>query len=82
MERRIELWLSTCLEEHYNATQEGMVDSNSLSEMLDGLLKHAQYTKVQTSSRLGLHIHLLLLETHAYRRELSAGISAHLGRSE
>ncbi|PVH98728.1 Mis6-domain-containing protein [Periconia macrospinosa] len=45
LERRIELWLSTCLEEHYNATKEGMVDSSALSEVLDGLLKHAQYTK-------------------------------------
>ncbi|CAI6329433.1 unnamed protein product [Periconia digitata] len=45
LERRIELWLSNCLEEHYNDTKEGTIDSISLSEILDGLLKHAQYTK-------------------------------------
>lgn len=47
LDRRIELWLSTCLEEHYNSTKEGMVDRTSLSELLDGLLKHTQYTKVR-----------------------------------
>ncbi|KAF2640917.1 Mis6-domain-containing protein [Massarina eburnea CBS 473.64] len=45
VERRIELWLSTCLEEQYNAVKEGTADHPYLSEVLDGLLKHAQYTK-------------------------------------
>jgi centromere protein I len=45
-ERRIELWLSTCLEEQYNAVKEGNADLHYLSELLDGLLKHVQYTKV------------------------------------
>ena len=46
MLRRIELWLSTCLEEQYNALKEGSIDHQYLSEILDGLVKHAQYTKV------------------------------------
>jgi centromere protein I len=44
--RRIDLWLSTCLEEQYNAVKMGAVDASYLSEILDGLLKHAHYTKV------------------------------------
>ncbi|KAF1961181.1 Mis6-domain-containing protein [Byssothecium circinans] len=44
-DRRIELWLSTCLEEQYNAVKEGNVDHRYLSELLDGLLRHTQYTK-------------------------------------
>ncbi|KAF2688950.1 Mis6-domain-containing protein [Lentithecium fluviatile CBS 122367] len=44
--RRIELWLSTCLEEQYNTIKDGTGDSQYLSEILDGFLKHAQYTKV------------------------------------
>lgn len=44
--RRIELWLSTCLEEQYNAVKDGRVDAPYLSEVLEGLLMYAQYTKV------------------------------------
>ncbi|KAJ4289809.1 Phosphate metabolism transcription protein [Kalmusia sp. IMI 367209] len=43
--RRIQLWLSTCLEEQYYAIKEGTVDERYLSEILEGLLEHAQYTK-------------------------------------
>ncbi|KAL5389615.1 hypothetical protein PMIN06_010047 [Paraphaeosphaeria minitans] len=43
--QRIQLWLSTCLEDQYNAIKEDTVDSRYLSDILDGLLKHAQYTK-------------------------------------
>lgn len=48
--QRIQLWLSTCLEDQYNAIKEGAVDSRYLSDILDGLLKHAQYTKVRPIS--------------------------------
>ena len=44
--RRIDLWLATCLEEQYNAVKTGTADSSYLSEILEGLLKHAHYTKV------------------------------------
>lgn len=43
---RIKLWLSTCLEEQYNAIREGTADNQYFSEILDGLLQHARYTKV------------------------------------
>ncbi|KAL1601610.1 Phosphate metabolism transcription protein [Paraconiothyrium brasiliense] len=43
--QRIQLWLSMCLEDQYNAIKEGVVDTRYLSDILNGLLKHAQYTK-------------------------------------
>lgn len=46
--RRIQLWLSTCLEDLYNSTKDGTVDERYMSEILEGLLKHAQYTKVSS----------------------------------
>ncbi|KAF2736807.1 Mis6-domain-containing protein [Polyplosphaeria fusca] len=42
---RIDLWLSACLEDEYLAVQAGRTTSSSLSDTLDGLYKHAQYTK-------------------------------------
>ncbi|KAF1844757.1 Mis6-domain-containing protein [Cucurbitaria berberidis CBS 394.84] len=42
---RIDLWLATCLEELYEAEGLETGDAQYLSEVLDGLLKHAQYTK-------------------------------------
>lgn len=45
--QRIQLWLSTCLEDQYNAIKEGAVDPRYLSDILDGLLKHARYTKAR-----------------------------------
>ncbi|KAF2129000.1 Mis6-domain-containing protein [Dothidotthia symphoricarpi CBS 119687] len=42
---RIDLWLATCLEDQYEIARQGTGDSRYLSEVLDGLLKHAQYTK-------------------------------------
>jgi centromere protein I len=44
--QRIQLWLQSCLKDQYNATVEGVVETHFLSDILDGLLKHAQYTKV------------------------------------
>ncbi|KAK3216910.1 hypothetical protein GRF29_1g1314434 [Pseudopithomyces chartarum] len=43
--QRIQLWLQSCLKDQYNATVEGVVETHFLSDILDGLLKHAQYTK-------------------------------------
>jgi centromere protein I len=43
---RIDLWLATCLEEQYEAERQGTTDGPVLSELLDGLLKHAASTKV------------------------------------
>ncbi|KAF1997181.1 Mis6-domain-containing protein [Amniculicola lignicola CBS 123094] len=43
--RRLDLWLSTCLEEEYNAADQGIETSSDLSEILKGLWRHAQYTK-------------------------------------
>ena len=44
--RRIDLWLSACLEEEYNAARSGIQISAYLSEILNGLHRQAQYTKV------------------------------------
>lgn len=44
---RINLWLATCLEDQYNAQQKGTGDPSDLTEILEGLLRHAQYTKVR-----------------------------------
>jgi centromere protein I len=43
---RIGLWLATCLEEQFEAARLGNGDDRYLSEVLDGLLKYGQYTKV------------------------------------
>jgi centromere protein I len=43
---RIGLWLATCLEEQFEAARSGTGDDRYLSEVLDGLLKYGQYTKV------------------------------------
>ncbi|KAL6708368.1 hypothetical protein ACN47E_003292 [Coniothyrium glycines] len=43
---RVNLWLATCLEEQYESYHLGIDDPQSLSEILSGLNKHAQYTKV------------------------------------
>ncbi|KAF2826193.1 Mis6-domain-containing protein [Ophiobolus disseminans] len=42
---RIDLWLSTCLEDAYESERTGTGDSQYLKEILEGLLTHAQYTK-------------------------------------
>ncbi|KAF1829221.1 Mis6-domain-containing protein [Decorospora gaudefroyi] len=42
---RISLWLATSLEEQYEAARTGTEDSQYLSEILDGLLRYAQYMK-------------------------------------
>jgi len=53
---RIDLWLSTSLEEEYNAVKSGIPPSPYLSEILEGLVRQAHYTKVITASfRRTLH---------------------------
>ncbi|KAH7073756.1 Mis6-domain-containing protein [Paraphoma chrysanthemicola] len=42
---RIDLWLSTCLEDLYRDEQLGSGDYQYLQEILEALLKHAQYAK-------------------------------------
>jgi centromere protein I len=42
---RIDLWLATCLEDLFEVERLGTGDPQYLQEVLDGLLKHAQYTK-------------------------------------
>lgn len=44
---RIDLWLATCLEDQYETGRLGTGDSQYLSELLDGLLTHARYTKAR-----------------------------------
>jgi centromere protein I len=48
--RRIDLWLSTCLEEEYEAISSGAETSAYLEELLDGLYRHTQYTNVSRST--------------------------------
>lgn len=43
---RIDLWLATCLEDLYENQVKGIGDSSFLSDILDGLCRHTQYTKV------------------------------------
>jgi centromere protein I len=47
---RISLWLATCLEEQVSATELSTEDPTFLAELFDGLLRHAQYTKVSVLS--------------------------------
>lgn len=47
VQKRIELWLSTYLEEEYTAASSGLATSEYFVELLDGLFKHTQYTKVK-----------------------------------
>ena len=49
---RVNLWLSTCLEEQISVTTLGAEDQVFTAELFDGLLQHARYTKVSvTQSR-------------------------------
>jgi centromere protein I len=57
---RIGLWLATCLEEQYEAARLGTEDDRYLSEVLDGLLKYGQYTKVSKRTRSNLECGLTL----------------------
>ncbi|ORY17972.1 Mis6-domain-containing protein [Clohesyomyces aquaticus] len=43
---RIDLWLSTYLEEEYEAARSGMATSEHLTEILEGLYKQTRYTKI------------------------------------
>ncbi|CAO2648421.1 Nn.00g076880.m01.CDS01 [Neocucurbitaria sp. VM-36] len=43
---RLDLWLASCLEEQYEAELLGTGDPQYLTEVLNGLFKHAQCTKV------------------------------------
>ena len=49
---RIDLWLSTCLEEEYNTVKSGLPASTYLTEILNGLHRQAQYTKVAISFKV------------------------------
>jgi centromere protein I len=42
---RIDLWLSTCLEDVYEGTRLGTGDAQYAGDIFDGLLKHAEYAK-------------------------------------
>jgi centromere protein I len=50
---RIDLWLSTCLEDIYENEKIGVSNPQYLGELLAGLYTHAQYTKVR-GQRLSL----------------------------
>lgn len=45
---RIDLWLSTCLEDVYEVERLGTGDPSNLKEILEGLITYTQYTKVNT----------------------------------
>ena len=62
---RLGNWLATCLEEQYENYRQGTANDKYLSEILDGLLRYAQYTKVSalacfTCSRLIDQSHCIL----------------------
>jgi len=58
---RIDLWLALCLEEQYEGERLGNGDSQYLSEVLNGLLKHAQYIKALHPTVLAFLKEYLLL---------------------
>lgn len=80
--QRIRIWLETCLEDQYNATKEGVVDTRYLSEILEGLLRHVQYTKVSlvSSDPIRSHTHFFLDPT-ANSAHVSQRVPACLGRA-
>lgn len=45
---RIGMWLAACLEEQIDAYRQGAGDDQYLDEILSGLLRYVQYTKVRT----------------------------------
>jgi centromere protein I len=49
---RIGIWLAACLEEQFEAYRQGAGDERYLDEILGGLLRYAQYTKVRTMALL------------------------------
>lgn len=48
---RVNLWLAAYLEEQASAKSSSADESASLAEILHGLLRHARYTKVRTTTR-------------------------------
>jgi centromere protein I len=59
---RISLWLATCLEDQITSAAHNVEASAFLSELLDGLLQHARYTKVRMSHE-GTDCRLTLSQT-------------------
>jgi hypothetical protein len=59
---RLGNWLATCLEEQFEEHRQGTGDDQYLSEVLDGLLKYAQYTKVSALSISSLRV--LMYRSH------------------
>lgn len=56
---RLHTWLAACLEDLYEGERMHNGDAQYLSEMLGGLLKYAQYTKVTSTlktSRLSVDV--------------------------
>jgi centromere protein I len=53
LNKRTELWLSTCLEEIYIAARSGIEGYPYLTEILEGLYRHVQYTKVSKPRPFG-----------------------------
>lgn len=48
--RRIDLWLSACLEEEFDALTSGAEPSTYLEELLHGVYRHTEYTNVSRST--------------------------------
>lgn len=70
---RIELWLAACFEGHVSVD---IAETAVLGELLDGLLKHAQYSKVGVSALA--RTLLTLLDSTSNRASLPQGVPANV----
>ena len=60
---RLGNWLATCLEDQFEEHRQGTGNEQYLSEILDGLLRYAQYMKV--SALAGFTRNWLIRQSHS-----------------
>jgi hypothetical protein len=77
--QRVELWLGACLEEEYSAVKSGLESSSCLSEILQSLYRHTQFTKVR--SRISFHeLRLTMIGSNANCVSVPARLHQDMGR--
>lgn len=78
---RVDLWLATCLEDLYEAQQAGAIDERYSKAILEGLLKHAECTRVGLLP-LEERMELIFTGPTSHRFSVLAVLPANLGRIE
>jgi centromere protein I len=75
---RVDLWLATCLEDLYEAKLAGASNDRYMKDVLEGLLKHAQCTRVRFVSP-GKSMELIFTGLASHGSTVLAVLPANLG---